>query len=178
MRVFRKDGTFIRDIGRGKLRFPIDVLVHSSGLVYVADDRNDCIAVFSQEGKLVRTFGSLGGGKGEFERPSGVAVSPDGHHLYVSDWGNQRVQVFTLEGQYVREFGTGQLKHPCGLTVTSNGSFLVADRGNNRVAVFDKKGELVHSIVVDDPIGLTVDSRGELLVTTGRFSIRFNVYYC
>ena len=164
--VFREDGTFIRTIGQRKLRCPRDVLVHSSGLVYVADSGNHRIAVFSQEGELVRTIGSRGGGKGEFEWPFGVAVSPDGHHLYVSDYNNHRVQVFTLEGQYVREFGTAQLNGPRGLTVTSDGSVLVADSNNNRIAVFDKKGELVHSIAVEDPKGIATDSRGDLLVAS------------
>ena len=164
--VFREDGTFIRTIGQGKLRYPRDVLVHSSGLVYVADGRNNRIAVFSQEGELVRTFGSKGGGRGEFVYPSGVAVSPDGHHLYISDSDNHRVQVFTLAGQYVRDFGTDQLKGPRGLTVTSNGSVMVADRHNDCIAVFDKKGELVHSIAVKYPTGLAIDSRGDLLVVS------------
>ena len=164
--LFREDGTFIRTIGQGKLQLPTDVLVHSSGLVYVADRLNHRIAVFSQEGELVRTFGSQGGGKGEFKYPHGVGVSPDDHHLYVSDRNNHRVQVFTLEGQYVREFGTGQLKGPLGLTVTSDGSVLVADDKNYCVAVFDKKGKLVRSIAVDDPTGLAIDSRGDLLVTS------------
>ena len=166
--VFREDGTFIRTIGKGKLQCPSDVLVHSSGLVYVADVNNHRIAVFSQEGELVRTFGSEGGGKGEFEWPSSVAVSPDDLHLYVSDCNNHRVQIFTLEGQYVREFGTGQLNGPCGLTVTSDGSVLVADSRNNHIAVFDNEGKLVHSIAVEDPGGLATDSRGDLLVASYR----------
>ena len=52
--VFREDGTFIRIIGQGKLQYPTDVLVHSSGLVYVAD--NHRIAVFSQEGELAGAY--------------------------------------------------------------------------------------------------------------------------
>ena len=91
MSVFREDGTFTRTIGQGKLQYPTDVLVHSSGLVYVAEWGNHCVAVFSQEGELVRTFGSQGGGKGEFKCPLGVAVSPDDHHLYVSDSSNHRL---------------------------------------------------------------------------------------
>ena len=174
MSVFREDGTFIRIIGQGKLRYPHDVLVHSNGLVYVADGSNHRIAVFSQEGELVRTFGSQGGGKGEFKYPFGVAVSPDDHHLYVSDNSNHRVQVFTLEGRYVREFGTDQLKGPRCLTVTSDGSVLVADGKNNRVAVFDKNGKLVHSIAVEDPTGLAIDSSGDLSIT----SFRNKCVYC
>ena len=161
--VFRENGTFIRTIAQGKLRYPTDVLVHSSGLVYVADWGNDRIAVFSQEGELVRNFGSR---KGKFKSPLGVAVSPDDHHLYVSDTYNTRVQVFSLESRYVREFGTGQLQYPIGLTVTSDGSVLVADRNDNCVAIFDKKGNLVRSIAVEHPTGLAIDSRGDLLVTS------------
>ena len=164
--VFREDGTFIRTIGQGKLHCPRDVIVHSSGLVYVADGKNHRIAVFSQEGELFCTFGSRGRGKGEFEWPSSVAVSPDGHHLYVSDCGNHRVQVFTPEGQCAMDFGTGQLKRPRGLTVMSDGSVLVADRYNDCIAVFDIKGELVHLIAVEDPTGLAIDSRGDLLVAS------------
>ena len=152
--VFREDGTFIRSIGQGKLRYPKDVLVHSSGLVYVADWGNHRIAVFSQEGELVYSLGSWGGGKGEFKYPRGVAVSPDNYHLYISDTDNHRVQVFTLAGQYVSEFGTGHLKFPRCITVTSDGSVLVADKDNNRAAVFDKKGKLVHSIAVEHPTRL------------------------
>ena len=164
--VFRDDGTFIRTIGQGTLSCPWDVLVHSSGLVCVTDCDNHHIAVFSQEGKLVRTIGSQGKGKGQFLCPCGVAVSPDDQHLYVSDCDNHRVQVFTLEGQYVREFGTDQLKYSRGLTVTSDGSVLVVDTDNHCVAVFDKKGELVHSIAMKDPNGLAIDSRGDLLVAS------------
>ena len=166
--LFREDGTFIRTIGQGKLQYPRDVLVHSSGLICVTVWGNDCIVVFSQKGELVRTFGSKGGGKGEFNCPTGLAISPDGHHLYVSDRDNHRVQVFTLEGQYVREFGTGQLKYPHGLTVTSDGSVLVADKGNDRVALFDKEGKLIHSFTVERPTNVTVGSRGntKLMVTS------------
>ncbi len=164
--VFREDSTFIRTIGQGKLQYPRDVLVHSSGLVYVADWGNHHIVVFSQEGERVRTLGSQGRGKGEFNYPSGVAISPDDHHLYVSDQGNQRVQVFTLEGQYVRDFSTDQLKRPRGLSVTSDGSVLVADRDTSCVVVFDKKGKRVHSFDVETPRGLTIDSSGYLLVVS------------
>ena len=176
--VFREDGTFIRTIGQGKLMFPQDVLVHSSGMVYVADSWNHRIAVFSQDGEqLVHTFGSEGGAKGELNWPSALATPPDGCHLYVGDCRNHRVQVFTLEGQFVREFGTGHLKRPFGLTVTSDGSVLVADRDNDRIAAFDKKGELVHSFAVKDPVYLTVDSKGDLLVASYKEKCVYNFWF-
>ena len=167
--VFREDGTFIKTIGQGELCNPWDVLVHSSGLVYVTDGGNHRIAVFSQEGELVRTFELMEERKGNIKLhiPYGIGIPPDGHHIYVSDHSKHCIHVFAFDGQYVRHFGTGQLKFPRGLTVTSDGSVLVADRSNNRIAVFDKKGEFIHSFPIESPTSVTVDSRGNLMVTSG-----------
>ena len=51
------------------------------------------LQVFSSAGVFIRTFGSKGTGPGEFDRPSGICISPDGHVIVV-DFGNDRVQVF------------------------------------------------------------------------------------
>ena len=77
------------------------------------------MAVFSQDGQLVRTIGSRGCGPGEFSAPTGVAVSPDGE-LYVSDQLNHRVQVLTLQGVHIREFGKGQLSSQHKLLLSSD----------------------------------------------------------
>ena len=97
-----------------------------------------------------------------------MAVSSGDNQLYVSNVFNQRIQVFTDEGQLVRKFGTDQLQGPLGLTVTSDGSVLVADSANNCVAVFDKKGKRVQLIAVEEPTDLAIDSRGDLLVSSAR----------
>ena len=167
--VFREDGTFIRTIGQGELLRPSDLLVHSSGLVYVTDGGNCRIAVLSQEGELVRTFGTIIGEMASITYcRCGLAISPDGHHLYISDSENYRVQVFTLEGQWVRDFGIGLLSSPRGLTVACDGSVLVADRNNNRVAVFDKEGQFINSAFAKDPVYLTMNSTGDMLVVSNR----------
>ena len=48
---------------------------------------------------------------------------------------NNRVQFFTLEGPYAgfNLLGGGVGGHPCSLTVTSDGSVLVADEWKNHV---------------------------------------------
>ena len=51
------------------------------------------LQVFSSAGVFIRTFGSKGTGPGEFDRPSGICISPEGHVIVV-DFGNDRVQVF------------------------------------------------------------------------------------
>ncbi len=61
--------------------------------IIVADSRNERIQVFSSSGVFLTKFGMKGTGPGEFDRPSGVCISPDGY-IIVVDFGNNRVQVF------------------------------------------------------------------------------------
>ena len=67
--------------------------IDEEGHIIVADSRNDRIQIFTAQGVFVTKFGVKGSGPGEFDRPSGVCVSPDGH-IIVVDFGNNRVQVF------------------------------------------------------------------------------------
>ena len=166
--IFREDSTFVRRIGQGQLSYPLDVAVHANGQVYVADNGNHRVTVLTQDGQLVRTFGSRGNGAGQFMYPHGIAVSPDGQ-VYVSDYSNGRVQVFTADGTYIRAFGQGQLNRPIGLTFTTQGNVVVASCGNSRVSIFNPEGQLVHTLNVgSNPYAICFDQNGDLLVAKGR----------
>ena len=53
--------------------------------------------------KFVRSFGTQGNGKGQFQYPYDIAFD-DANNLYVTDYSNHRVQVLTTEGQFLRTF--------------------------------------------------------------------------
>ena len=161
--VMKDDGVFMKRIGCGTLKNPWDVAVHQ-GEVFVADNGSHHVAVFSQDGELIRTIGSQGTGPGQFIGPTGVAISPDGE-LYVSDGSNGQVQVLTPQGVYIREFGKGQLSYQHMLLFSADKHVLVADQCNYRVAVFNQDGALVSSLpCAQHPLGLAVDKNGNLLV--------------
>ena len=161
--VLKDDGVFMKQIGCGTLNWPWDVAVHQ-GEVFVADLGNHRVAVFSQDGELIRTIGSEGTGPGQLRHPTGVAISPDGE-LYVSDSNNGRVQVLTSQGAYIREFGKGQLSNQQKLRFSADKHVLVADRFNHRVAVFNQDGAMMSSLpCAQYPIGLAVDKKENLLV--------------
>ncbi len=108
----------------GQLTMPAAAAV-SGGEVYVADQGNNRISVFTTSGTFVRAFGkgvnpgagspdvctaattcqsgSLGGGAGQLDSPVAVAVT--GNEVYVTDQGNRRISVFTVGGAFVRAFG-------------------------------------------------------------------------
>ncbi len=66
------------------------------------------------DGSLVRSIGSKGSGKGQFNFScGGLCVSPDGDSVLVAEWHNNRVQqVRIVDGSWVRFIGEGVLKLP------------------------------------------------------------------
>ena len=161
--VLTADGLFVRRIGTGLLKEPWDVTVHN-GMIFVADGGYNCVAVFSEDGMLVRSIGSSGTGAKHFNVPTRVTISPDGE-LYVSDCCNHCIQVFTTQGAYIRQFGNGVLQYPHKVLFTGDKHVLVADQNSDRIAAFNQGGELVKSVACAGyPCGLAVDKKGDLLV--------------
>ena len=67
--------------------------------------------------EFVTAWGERGSDPGQFNDPTGIAVSGD--EVFVSDSRNARIQVFDLDGNFKHQFGTkgtapGQLGRPSG----------------------------------------------------------------
>jgi DNA-binding beta-propeller fold protein YncE len=69
------------------------VAVDPSGQVYVADNGNNRIQVFTNAGAYITQWGGQGSGNGQFIAPKSVAVDAGGN-VYVVDGGNNRIQKF------------------------------------------------------------------------------------
>jgi hypothetical protein len=69
------------------------------------------VASFAARGHAFgSSFGEKGSGNGQFEEPSGVAVSYASGDVYVVDKGNNRVEYFSASGTYLGQFnGSGLL---------------------------------------------------------------------
>jgi len=74
---------------------PTDIAVASDGTFYVADGYcNGRILKFSPEGRLLQTWGSVGGGPGQFYIPHSLKLDERRGRLYVADRENGRVEIF------------------------------------------------------------------------------------
>jgi len=98
---------------------------------------------------MLRRWGSLGTGPGQFDGPCGVAVSSGGD-IVVCDRNNHRVQLFCSDGTFVRQWGShgtalGQFQYPCSAAVSSSDEVFVADIHNHRIQVFQLDGSFVRS---------------------------------
>ena len=74
---FEKLGTPIQTF-KG-VRKPCDVAINQRGELIITEYGGHCVSVFSPNGEKLRSFGTLGSGKGEFELPCGVALDNDGN---------------------------------------------------------------------------------------------------
>lgn len=149
--------------------------IFASDALWIADTGNNRVEAFSQTGQFLFAFGSLGGGDGQFNAPTGVSTY--GLTLWVTDTGNNRVQQFTVNlapdnitpvsVTFAGKFGTlgrgaGQFNGPFGIVAGPDGAW-VADSLNSRVQLFAPTATFVKSIgpfSYPSPYGLALDFMG------------------
>jgi DNA-binding beta-propeller fold protein YncE len=139
-------------------RWGADLFVMPHGLtvdrqdnVWLTDVALQQVYKFSHDGHLLLTLGErgvAGDDRAHFNRPTKVAVAPDGS-FYVSDgYRNSRVLKFAPDGQFVFQWGTkgtgpGQFDVPHGIALDAGGLVYVADRSNARIQIFDGAGHYI-----------------------------------
>ena len=187
--IYDRDGRFLGSWGEGVFTRPHGITIHRD-VVYCADDTDHTVRALTLEGKLLWTLGtanqpsdtgyspegranllSIKRGAGPFNRPTRLAVAPNGE-LYVSDgYGNARVHRFSADGQLIQSWGEpgsspGQFNLPHSVWVHTDGRVFVCDRENDRIQIFSPSFELLAVWTsVTRPGDLCIDaSRGHVFV--------------
>lgn len=148
--VYDKKGKIVGTIGEpgsgaGQLNYPVDILLHSNGNLYIADLYNHRIQVFSSEGGFLYTIG-----EGQIT-PAAIASDGKGN-LYVSDISSHSIQKYSKEGELISSFGQpgediGEFKFANGLTVDpKRGHLYVADSQNYRIQKFTTDGDFIEIV--------------------------------
>lgn len=159
-------GTVMMEMGKGQFGWPYGVSVNGRGVVVVSDAFNDCILLFSPDGKKIRSFGSTGSQVDQFRNPYHLA-SDSRERIYVSDSGNNCVKVFDINGNFdfiandaSRRYSTAgsegtterkrrKLKGPRGVAVDGRANIFVAD-DHNRVSMFDSQGSFTRFALTEE----------------------------
>ena len=186
---------FVMEIGKaptGHKRdyffYPRGIAIGPDGNIYIADTNNHQIAIFDQNGNLLKKWGSFGTETPGLKNPFGVFVDPEGL-VYVSDSGNSRIQVFKRDGTFLRAWGgrghrPGQMQDPLiGITMDQAGHIYLADTSNHRIQKFDRTGKLLLTWGKQgkrpgqlwNPFGITVDDEGYVYVAD-TFNARFQKF--
>jgi len=155
---------------------PTGISVGPDGDVYVPDTHYQRVMVYTPGGKLLRKWGSLGTGPGQFIYPTDVAFDEKGH-VFVSEYGdNARIQVFEPDGKFLYAFGKfgqgdGDFGRPQSMVI-EGGLVYVTDATNHRISVFKTDGTFVRNMGSVGsgpgqfrwPYGLSEDRDGNLVV--------------
>jgi len=172
---FSPSGELLKAFGAGLFAYPHGFTVDMEGNLWVTDvndqeailgmpARNAAGLIMGQEvlklnpqGKVLMTLGKEGvasTGSDGFDRPTGVAIAPNGD-VFVSDGhepnrsGAGRVVKLSKDGRFIKDWGRkgsapGEFDEPHDIFVGgSRGWVYVADRRNSRIQVFDQDGGFI-----------------------------------
>lgn len=140
---FSPDGTLLLTLGKtggakGSEYFwmPNDVLVAPNGDIFVAeghssaDTANARILKFDKTGRLLKSWGLKGKGKGEMDQPHALAMDSRGR-LYVGDRSNNRILILDQDFNHLDEWL--QFSRPSGIYIDKDDVIYVTDSESGSV---------------------------------------------
>lgn len=155
------EGTILEHWGEDIFHRAHGMTLAENGSIYGVDDGNHAVYRFSPDHHLELVLGTPGipsdtgytgsvqdvlpRSAGPFNRPTRLAIGPDGC-IYVSDgYGNARVHKFRPDGILLKSWGmpgdgAGQFRLPHGIACGSDGTVYVCDRMNHRIQLFTPEG--------------------------------------
>ena len=165
---FDKNGTFLREIGKGYYGFEFahSVRVDKEDNIWTVDEGTNLVSKFSPQGKVLMVLGRRPsavagaqtteyqpGQKYLFCRPTDVAWDVQGD-IFISDgYCNNRVVKYDKNGRFVAQAGSekagsalGEFNLPHGLQVDERGHVWVADRTNARYQELDNNLKPIREI--------------------------------
>jgi DNA-binding beta-propeller fold protein YncE len=173
VQVYDIQGRLLRAWGERDIQTAHHLRIDHEGSVWIADIGLHVIRKFSPGGELLATLGTPGepgDDQSHLNKPTDMAIAPNGD-VFVSDgYGNNRVVHFNARGEFVNQWGslgTGEreLSLPHAIAMDSQGRLYVADRNNVRVQVYSQTGELLDSwnhLIV--PWGIWITAQDEIWV--------------
>jgi DNA-binding beta-propeller fold protein YncE len=171
---FDPGGTRVAGVGR--LNLP-EGLATSGGRLYVADNRNDRVVVWTTKGKWISRLARRGAAKGRTTSPWGVALSSG--ILYVIDQANERINRYSTSGRSLGSLGVFGLGNgagfvsPYAIAVDAKRKIIyVTDSTADRVLIYRTTGRYLTSFGApgfsvgqfDRPTGVALDSAGDVYV--------------
>lgn len=175
-----KKVSFVGNNSVGMLGMPAGLAYDKRGNLYAADAKMAKVFGYKPDGELAFAIGT----KGEFIRPTGIAVNKELERLYIVDTKAHNIKVYSLTGDPLFDFGQrgvkdGEFNYPTNIAVDRrNNNIVIVDTQNFRVQIFDKDGNFITKFgSVGDkpgnfsrPKGIGVDSDGHIYVADAAFS--------
>ena len=107
----------VREIGKGKLKFPHDVKINNNNIFVADKNKINNIHIFTKSGDKIRSFIKLDNGTGY------VYFCLDlNNNIIISDFVNKSIQIFTIEGELMHKIVCKS--YPAGIAVDDNNNII------------------------------------------------------
>lgn len=165
--------------GEGRFVMPHGLSIDQEDTVWLTDVGLHQVYHFDSSGNLLFTLGEAGvpgQDAAHFNRPTDVAIRPDGSFYVADGYENSRVVQFDEQGRFLRQWGSpgaspGAFDVPHSLALDGQGRLFVADRGNARVQIFDADGRYLTSwqdkLRIGRPWAVRLDANGLVYIVDG-----------
>ncbi|PJE81441.1 hypothetical protein COU58_02480 [Candidatus Pacearchaeota archaeon CG10_big_fil_rev_8_21_14_0_10_32_42] len=121
---------------------PFGITIHKNKL-YISDFGAHKILIYDSNLNLLKTIGSFGIGKEEFDRPHSVDFDEKGN-FYVTEFGNKRIQILSSEGKHITYLNSSKaLEGPATGYFDKNYNFYVSDYSSNSLLKFSSDGKFI-----------------------------------
>lgn len=130
---------------------PIGIKMCGENKVYICDQHNHVIKVFSEDGDYLQSIGRKGQGPADLYSPSSFAISRTGD-IWIYEIGGRRVQCFSPDGKSKHIFKQMQTLKIIGVTK------------NDELVTFNK-----HDTIKSGKLVCILDNKGNILRRTGQY---------
>lgn len=149
------------------------IRIDRQGNVWMADVGLHVVTKSSPDGKLLLRLGTegvAGEDASHFNKPTDMAIAPNGDIFVADGYGNNRVVHYDARGRFIKAWGKlgtapGEFSIPHSIACDSKGRLYIADRNNVRVQVFNRRGRLLAvwpNVLV--PWGIWISPRDEIWI--------------
>ena len=171
---FTRNGIHIKSGGKygtadGQFSYSNGPRVSKNNELYICDSSASRIQVFDLDLNFKRIFGKGEKRKDYLSFPADIDFDAAGN-VYVTDPWNNIIQVFDSRGHYIRSIGTSHLKTPAGLFI-SDELIYTTEHDASRISVLTVSGELVTTISISKPNGITVGEDGLVYATSDQSKV-------
>jgi len=171
-------GKLVTEWGANTFAMPHGLTIDAHDNVWLTDVALQQVYEYSHDGRLLMTLGVrgvAGNDSTHFNRPTKVAVAPDGSFFVSDGYRNTRVMKFSSTGKFLFQWGTpgsepGQFDLPHSVTLDGQGRVYVSDRSNERVQIFDSTGHFLtqwKTAEIGRPYDVAIAADGSALIADG-----------
>lgn len=173
VQVYGPDGALVDSWANDGFKNPHFLRIDPEGNIWAADFGAHVVMKFTPKGKLLLTLGTpgvAGADETHLNRPTDIAITPQGDLFVTDGYGNNRVVHYDANGKFIKSWGelgvaAGQLSQPHSIAVDSKGLLYVAERNNCRIQIFNQSGKSLgqwRNLI--NPWGLWISPQDEIIV--------------